>query len=761
MDAVVTTLRTVSLFAELPREVLARLVSEFDELEVPAGRTVFSQGDPGDALYVVVSGAVEVRGERDGPGERVAVLGPGDCLGEMALVTGDPRSATVVALSPTRLLRLDKERFRALSERHPVFLRELARVLCRRIARTSVDVAHARRAYTTVFDAILAGCEPPARRLLELLAVADRADAGVLTATLGRGRPAARGRGRRAPPGPGRPGRERGLPTSTTSSARTSGGASATRAETDGTHDLHVALATAHGAEGAWTEGARHWLAAAAVDEAAHAIRRALASGAPPPDAELEEWLDRLPEDVLLQADLGPAKASLLVRTGRRTSRARSSSARSRDTGSTAAPATASCGASAPSTRSGPVARGAVPACRSARGRQPGARRPRRLARRGRRPVAVGRRPARARGGGPRALAPAGRPRAARGPVPGRPGGRDGPLGVGQLPRLRRRPRDGHRVGAPPRGPDRDGVRRVRDEHLVPHARDPRAGRRPRPLGPALPDHARRGAPLPPDVRRADHRPPHGRHRVDGAHPVGPGAGDLHGPGGPRADGHAQVSAAQPGQRRPRAGRVHGLLPGDHALPHRDADVSARLARAAGGDPGPGVVAGVAPGRPRARGGEPRRARWRGSPGAIARPSPPAYGRPSSTPSSRCSARPRGTSGSPRSSRWPSWPDGSPSRGTASIRPGSRSEASASCSPPRCWTARPSRDRSTGRSCCSWGWPSAWPTWPPTSARTPGSRCAPAPASATSRARRPPSPPRSWSPSPSGSPCRGRRRCRS
>lgn len=68
----------------------------------------------------------------------------------MALVTGDPRSATVVALSPTRLLRLAKERFQALSERHPVFLRELTRVLCRRIARPSEDVAHARRAYTTV-----------------------------------------------------------------------------------------------------------------------------------------------------------------------------------------------------------------------------------------------------------------------------------------------------------------------------------------------------------------------------------------------------------------------------------------------------------------------------------------------------------------------------------------------------------------------------------------------------------------------------------
>lgn len=183
MDAVVTTLRTVSLFAELPREVLARLVSEFDEVELSAGQTVFSRGDPGDALYVVVNGAVEV--QRGGQGERVAVLGPDDCVGEMALVTGDPRSATVVTLSDARLLRLDKERFRALSERYPVFLRELARVLCRRIARTSEEVAEARHVYSAVFDGVLAGLEPAARRVLDVLALADGVDPGVLAATLG------------------------------------------------------------------------------------------------------------------------------------------------------------------------------------------------------------------------------------------------------------------------------------------------------------------------------------------------------------------------------------------------------------------------------------------------------------------------------------------------------------------------------------------------------------------------------------------------
>jgi di/tricarboxylate transporter/CRP-like cAMP-binding protein len=316
MDAVVTTLRTVSLFAELPREVLARLVSEFDELEFPAGRTVFSQDDPGDALYVVVSGAVEVRGERGGQGERVAVLGPGDCFGEMALVTGDPRSATVVALADTRLLRLDKERFQALSERHPVFLRELARVLCRRIARTSEDMTHARRAYTTVFDAVLAGCDPTARRALGILALAGRVDTAVLAATLG----------------------EAGPRLAAEVAARHP--ALVVRDETDGYHlhgefrehvrrrlqeeggadgadDLHVALATAQGVQGAWAEAVRHWLAAQRWSEAARAIRRAMASATPPADGELAEWLDRLPEGMLLEADLGPAKASLLMRAGR------------------------------------------------------------------------------------------------------------------------------------------------------------------------------------------------------------------------------------------------------------------------------------------------------------------------------------------------------------------------------------------------------------------------------------------------------------
>ena len=363
-------------------------------------------------------------------------LAPGDCLGEMALVTGDPRSATVVTLSATRLLRLDKERFQVLSDRQPAFFRELARALCRRIARTSADVAHARRAYTTVFDTILDGAEPPARRLLEVLAVAKRADAGVLIATLGANGPRIATEVAAHHPAlvfQDERGRYELHPEFRDHVRRRLADANGT----DATHELHVAVATAHGDEEAWAKGARHWLAAGRWDEAAHAIRKALASSAPPTDAELETWLDRLPEDMLLQADLGPAKASLLVRTGR----------------SDAASALLERAFSGQ--RLDGVARdrlaepGDLTRSRAARGC--GGRHGRRVTRcrdadGGRRPV--GHRPrAGGRGRRRRALDPARRARAARGALPRGARGGHGALGVGQRPRLRGRPRDGHRVG--------------------------------------------------------------------------------------------------------------------------------------------------------------------------------------------------------------------------------------------------------------------------------------------------------------------------
>jgi CRP-like cAMP-binding protein len=94
---------------------------------LPADVPVFSQGDIADAFYVVVSGAVVVSVRIDGldaPVE-VAVLGSGHLFGELALLDGSPRAATIVTKEPSTLLRLESATFAELVEAFP----EIARVL--------------------------------------------------------------------------------------------------------------------------------------------------------------------------------------------------------------------------------------------------------------------------------------------------------------------------------------------------------------------------------------------------------------------------------------------------------------------------------------------------------------------------------------------------------------------------------------------------------------------------------------------------------
>jgi CRP-like cAMP-binding protein len=129
-------LTRVPLFEEVDRVALARLAAHLDPLELAAGETVCRQGEPGDCLYVVATGllGVHVHDADDRVSRRIDGLGPGDFFGEMALLTGEPRSATVRAETPSRLLRLERERFEALVRTQPSSFLAIARVLSRRLA---------------------------------------------------------------------------------------------------------------------------------------------------------------------------------------------------------------------------------------------------------------------------------------------------------------------------------------------------------------------------------------------------------------------------------------------------------------------------------------------------------------------------------------------------------------------------------------------------------------------------------------------------
>ncbi|MEI7894058.1 MAG: cyclic nucleotide-binding domain-containing protein, partial [Myxococcales bacterium] len=103
-------LREIGLFGALSDEVLDHLVLSLKTVHVHAGDTVFREGDPAREMYVLLEGEMEVtKRSRRGHETRVAILGPLDTFGEMALIDMQNRSATVRALAPSRILCVTAE----------------------------------------------------------------------------------------------------------------------------------------------------------------------------------------------------------------------------------------------------------------------------------------------------------------------------------------------------------------------------------------------------------------------------------------------------------------------------------------------------------------------------------------------------------------------------------------------------------------------------------------------------------------------------
>ena len=121
-DAPVTAseLRDIGLFGALSDEVLDHLAKTLHPVRFATGDTIFREGDAAHEMFVVLDGEVEVvKHSRRGRDHRVAMLGPTDCFGEMSLIDVQPRSATVRAIAPCRLLRVTSEDFDRLY-RHDV-----------------------------------------------------------------------------------------------------------------------------------------------------------------------------------------------------------------------------------------------------------------------------------------------------------------------------------------------------------------------------------------------------------------------------------------------------------------------------------------------------------------------------------------------------------------------------------------------------------------------------------------------------------------
>src|SRR5215470_8393296 len=130
-------LARVDLFAGLSRLALAKLAAHLAPVALTRGDELFRQGDPGDAFSLIARGEVGVYvADSDGGESRVAVLGAGAPVGEMALLTSSPRSATIRAECDGEVLRLDRARFLKLVRQEPDVLLAIAATVTRRLQAT-------------------------------------------------------------------------------------------------------------------------------------------------------------------------------------------------------------------------------------------------------------------------------------------------------------------------------------------------------------------------------------------------------------------------------------------------------------------------------------------------------------------------------------------------------------------------------------------------------------------------------------------------
>jgi hypothetical protein len=125
----VLLLKSVSIFAETPEDVLVEVAAALKEIEAAPGEVIVRQGDVDRSMYIIVSGHMQVQIDE----EIVAHLKDKDIFGELSVLDAEPRSATVTAVEDTRLFRLDYDAFYDLMADHVEVAYGVIQVLTRRI----------------------------------------------------------------------------------------------------------------------------------------------------------------------------------------------------------------------------------------------------------------------------------------------------------------------------------------------------------------------------------------------------------------------------------------------------------------------------------------------------------------------------------------------------------------------------------------------------------------------------------------------------
>jgi CRP/FNR family transcriptional regulator, cyclic AMP receptor protein len=134
-------LSRIPIFQRLGTEELEKLQRIVARRRYDRGTVLFFEGDPSDSLYLILSGSVKVYQTSEAGREKILkILGPLEIVGELAMLDGQPRSATVAAMEDTETLSISRRDFGAFVAERPEFLWKVIESLCDRLRRTSDDM---------------------------------------------------------------------------------------------------------------------------------------------------------------------------------------------------------------------------------------------------------------------------------------------------------------------------------------------------------------------------------------------------------------------------------------------------------------------------------------------------------------------------------------------------------------------------------------------------------------------------------------------
>ena len=134
-------LKTIDLFSHIPSNILTKIGQISKEVTFEKDSKIFKQGDYGDSLFVIINGEVNILQDLSS----IAILKEGSCIGEMALLDHEPRSADAISLTESTLLQIDQNAFYDLMATNPDIMKQIIKILTERLRNINKKLINAQK----------------------------------------------------------------------------------------------------------------------------------------------------------------------------------------------------------------------------------------------------------------------------------------------------------------------------------------------------------------------------------------------------------------------------------------------------------------------------------------------------------------------------------------------------------------------------------------------------------------------------------------